>query len=227
MCMLWNFSALEYSCCLAVPPGLLSLSALNSLLSILKPSARWTSVAVSSQHPLSCLSRLPSTLFRALWQLTSYPCSCSAPTSPSSPISTAVECWGHTFQQLFCSWQPLSEFYFGFSHNFSACRYSQRLQRRRQTSFVLLSLPRSRLSFKAEGEKRVSLGDDGCLWEGNGLVQCGRYLVKHSKACNRQAFQHLHPPFSVGHPHFVSLSACYWRHKGKDPCRKVQEVLAR
>lgn len=61
MCMLWNVSALEYSRCLAIPLGLLSLSTLNSFLSIPKPSAPWTNMAVSFQHPLSCLSQLPST----------------------------------------------------------------------------------------------------------------------------------------------------------------------
>lgn len=43
------------------PLGLLSLSTLNSFLSVPKPSAPWTSMAVSFQHPLSCLSQLPST----------------------------------------------------------------------------------------------------------------------------------------------------------------------
>lgn len=175
MCMLWNFSALEYSRCLAIPLGLLSLSTLNSFLSVPKPSAPWTSMAVSFQHPLSCLSQRPSPRLKG-------PLTAHIPPSPALSLA-AAQPWSLLYHSHSCGVliahlpEPSLPMTAVVWILFGLLPWFFDLQVQPETpnpmadllffSYLYLAHQAWRSRLK---KKRIHLRSDGCLWKGNGLV---------------------------------------------------------
>lgn len=162
MYMLWNFSALEYSRCLAIPLGLLSLSTLNSFLSVPKPSAPWTSMAVSFQHPLSCLSQRPSPRLKG-------PLTAHIP-PPPAPSLAAAQPWSLPvpFPQLWSARSTPSRTFFAHDSRclnsvwtspviFRLASTTRNSKPNGRPPFFLLSLPSSpSLMLKAKEEENQS-----------------------------------------------------------------------
>lgn len=176
MCMLWNFSALEYSRCLAIPRdcslSVHSTASCQFLNPLLHEPAWLFPFSIPFLVCLNCLLLA----WRVLWQLTSrpphpLPGSCSALISPapfpqlwragSTPSRTS---FAHDSRCLNSVWTSPMIFRLA-----GTTRNSQPKGRPPLSSYLYLARQAWHSRLK---EKRIDLRSDGCLWKGNGLAWC-------------------------------------------------------